>query len=97
MAEVGKPEDNDYAGRLMRTIKEEAVGLSEYRDDWDAYRQMGHFLEEVNTRKRIHSALVYLTPAEFEALWACKPPAPLYNSHRAFRVTFEVHYNFKLY
>ena len=69
MAAVGKPEENGYAERLMRTIKEEAVDLSEYADFHDAYRSIGRFLDEVYTRKRIHSALGYLTPAEFEAHW----------------------------
>jgi transposase InsO family protein len=69
MAAVGKPEENGYAERLMRTIKEEEVDLSEYRDFQHAYACIAQFLEEVYTRKRIHSALGYLTPAEFEAQW----------------------------
>ena len=69
MAEVGKPEDNGYAERLMRTIKEEEVALTEYASLEDARRQMGRFLEEVYNKKRIHSSLGYLTPAEFEAQW----------------------------
>ena len=69
MAAVGKPEENGYAERLMRTIKEEEVDLSDYQDFHDAYRHIGHFLEDVYTRKRIHSALGYLTPTEFEAQW----------------------------
>ena len=51
---------NGYAERLIRTIKE--VDLTEYQDYWDAYHQIGHFLETVYMRKRIHSALDYLTP-----------------------------------
>lgn len=74
MAAVGKPEENGYAERLMRTIKEEEVDLSEYEDFHDAYRSIGRFLEEVYTRKRIHSALGYLTPAEFEADWQAQQP-----------------------
>jgi putative transposase len=66
MAAVGKPEENGYAERLMRTIKEEEVDLSEYHDFADAYRQLGRFLDDVYSRKRTHSALGYLTPAEFE-------------------------------
>ncbi len=69
MAEVGEATQNGYAERLMRTIKEEEVYLSEYRDYTDAYQNLGHFLDEVYMHKRIHSALGYLTPAEFEQQW----------------------------
>jgi putative transposase len=73
MATVGEAEENGYAERLMRTIKEEEVDLSEYRDFADARAQIGHFIEDVYNRKRIHSALGYLTPAEFETAWASNP------------------------
>lgn len=76
MAAVGKPEENGYAERLMRTIKEEEVDLSEYSDFHDAYQSMGRFLDDVYTRKRIHSALGYLTPAEFEMQWWARQPEP---------------------
>lgn len=69
MAEVGEPTQNGYAERLMRTIKEEEVDLSEYQNYHDAYRQIGRFLEDVYMRKRVHSSLNYLTPAEFESHW----------------------------
>lgn len=69
MAEVGQAWQNGYAERLMRTIKEEEVALTEYQDFHDAYSQIGRFLEEVYQHKRIHSALGYLTPAEFEQSW----------------------------
>jgi transposase InsO family protein len=69
MAAVGKPEENGYAERLMRTIREEEIDLSEYRDFADAYGQLGRFLDDVYNRKRIHSSLGYLTPAEFEQQW----------------------------
>ncbi len=69
MAEVGAAWQNGYAERLMRTIKEEEVDLSEYVDYADAVRQVGRFLEEVYMHKRIHSSLGYLTPAEFENQW----------------------------
>jgi putative transposase len=68
MAAVGRPEENGYAERLMRTIREE-IDLSEYRDFADAYGQLGRFLDDVYNRKRIHSSLGYLTPAEFEQQW----------------------------
>jgi putative transposase len=69
MAAVGKAEENGYAERFMRTIKEEEVDLSDYRDLRDARSQIGKFIEAVYNHKRIHSSLGYLTPAEFEAAW----------------------------
>jgi putative transposase len=70
MASVGEPRENGYAERLMRTIKEEEVDLTEYEDFADAWRQLGRFLDDVYNRKRIHSALGYLTPSEFEQQWS---------------------------
>lgn len=77
MAAVGKPEENGYAERLMRTIREEEIDLSEYEDFQAAYRSMGRFLEDVYTQKRIHSALGYLTPSEFEAHWLTQLVSPV--------------------
>lgn len=73
MAAQGIPEENGYAERLIRTIKEEEVDLCEYADFADALTQIGHFIEQVYQHKRIHSALGYLTPAEFEADWQQAP------------------------
>ena len=56
MAEVGKAWQNGYAERVMGTIKEEEIDLSEYQDYWDAYGQIGQFLEDVYMQKRIHSS-----------------------------------------
>ena len=76
MAAVGEAEENGYAERLMRTIKEEEVDLSDYRDFADARNQIGRFIEDVYNHKRIHSSLGYLTPAEYEVAWlASKPEA----------------------
>lgn len=69
MADVGDPRQNGYAERLMRTIKEEEVNLSDYRNFTEAKEQISQFLEQVYQHKRIHSALAYLTPAEFENQW----------------------------
>lgn len=69
MADVGAAWQNGYAERVIRTIKEEEVYLSDYRDYHDAYQQIGRFLEDVYMHKRIHSSLGYLTPVEFEAQW----------------------------
>ena len=69
MARRCRPDENGYAERLIRTIKEEEVELSEYEGFWDAKERIWEFIEEVYQRKRIHSALGYLTPEEFEEKW----------------------------
>jgi transposase InsO family protein len=74
MAAIGEPRENGYAERVMRTIKEEEVDLSEYRDFADARAQIGRFLDDVYNVKRIHSALGYLTPREFEDRWRSAGP-----------------------
>jgi transposase InsO family protein len=69
MAKVGEPRENGYAERLMRTIKEEEVTLSDYRDFAEARRNLEQFIDAIYNVKRIHSSLGYLTPREFEARW----------------------------
>jgi putative transposase len=69
MTDVGAAWQNGYAERVIRTIKEEQVDLCEYQDYHDAYQQLGRFLDDVYMHKRIHSALGYLTPVEFETEW----------------------------
>ncbi len=67
MAARGQPRQNAFAERLMRTLKEEEVYLHEYADLTEARTRIGRFLDDVYMTKRIHSALGYQTPAEFEA------------------------------
>lgn len=76
MAAVGEPRENGFAERLVRTIKEEEVDLSDYRDFADARGQIGHFIDAVYNVKRIHSSLGYLTPREFEEQWRQARAAP---------------------
>jgi len=75
MADVGAAWQNGYAERLVRTIKEEEVDLSEYEDYPDALQQLGRFLDDVYMHKRIHSSLGYLTPVEFESQWLAQQAA----------------------
>jgi putative transposase len=67
MSRRGRPLDNARMESFFRTLKMEQVYLTEYLDFDDAYRQIGRFLEQVYNRKRLHSALGYVPPIEFEA------------------------------
>jgi putative transposase len=69
MAEIGEPTQNGYAERLMRTIKEEEVDLSDDQDFQECCQNIDRFLNDVYMFKRIHSSLGYLTPVEFEYNW----------------------------
>jgi transposase InsO family protein len=74
MAGVGEAYQNGYAERVIRTIKEEEVYLSDYQDFADASAHIRRFLDDVYNVKRIHSALGYLTPQEFEEQWRARQP-----------------------
>lgn len=66
MSRRGNPYDNAQAESFMKTLKYEEVYRSDYRDERDARSGIGRFLEKVYNQKRLHSALGYLPPAEFE-------------------------------
>lgn len=66
MSDKASPTQNGLVERFMRTVKEEHVDYSEYRDFEDAYQQLRHWLEVVYMTERIHEALDYVTPTEFE-------------------------------
>jgi transposase InsO family protein len=68
MSDKASPTQNGLVERFMRTVKEEHVDYSEYQDFEDAEKQLKHWLEVVYMTERIHEALDYLTPAEFEAV-----------------------------
>ena len=65
VAERGRPWENGYAERLIRTLKEEEVHLNDYQNITEARERIGHFITQVYHLKRPHSALGYLTPVEF--------------------------------
>lgn len=70
MGRRGNPYDNAQAESFLKTLKCEEVYLYEYEDLAEARRRIGHFLEEVYNRKRLHSALGYRPPVEYEHLHA---------------------------
>jgi putative transposase len=72
MSRGGCPYDNAKAESFMKTLKQEEVDGSAYADLEDARARIGVFIEEVYNAQRLHSALDYLSPMEFEAArpWA---------------------------
>ena len=68
MSAAGRPTENAFVERFIRTLKDEEVYLSDYEDFADAQDRIGKFLDDVYNTKRIHSSLGYKTPSEFEAM-----------------------------
>ena len=69
MARKGNPYDNAAAESFMKTLKYEEVYLWDYRTVEDVKKRVPYFLEEVYNQKRLHSALGYCPPSEFEEKW----------------------------
>lgn len=67
MSRTGNPYDNAKAERFMRTLKYEEVYMNDYETLAQVRTSVQHFIESVYNRKRLHSAIGYLPPAEFEA------------------------------
>jgi putative transposase len=67
MSRVGNPYDNAKAERFMRTLKTEQVDGTLYRDLAHARADIGPFIEQVYNSKRLHTALAYRSPSDFEA------------------------------
>jgi putative transposase len=66
MSRKGNPYDNAMAESFLKTLKYEEVYREDYRDVSEAHAGIGRFLEQVYNQKRLHSALGYRPPAEFE-------------------------------
>jgi putative transposase len=77
MSRKGNPYDNAMAESFVKTLKYEEVYRNEYRDLAEAWAGIGRFFEQVYNEKRLHSALGYRPPAEFErSLATVSAPTP---------------------
>ena len=74
MTATGSPRQNAQAESFFRTLKREAVYLADYGSFAEAEAGIGHFINAVYNAKRLHSALGYLPPNEFEDRFAAGVP-----------------------
>jgi putative transposase len=68
MSRKGNPYDNAFCESFMKTLKYEEVYRQEYRDLAEAHSSIERFIEKIYNGKRLHSALDYRPPIEFERL-----------------------------
>lgn len=72
MSRKGNPWDNAACESFMKTLKYEEVHRNEYRDLAEAKSAIREFLEKIYNQKRLHSAIGYVPPAEFEACFTAQ-------------------------
>jgi putative transposase len=75
MGHKASPWENAECESWMKTLKYEEVYRQEYRDLAEARASIQRFIEKVYNQKRLHSALDYLPPVEFEQAWLARTPA----------------------
>jgi putative transposase len=66
----GNPYDNAWTESFMKTLKYDEIYMREYGTYLDVVEKLPNFIEEVYNKKRLHSAIGYLPPEEFENMIA---------------------------
>jgi len=66
MSRAGNPYDNAKCESFMKTLKQEEIYTRQYRDRADLEAHIGQFIERYYNRRRLHSALNYRSPEQFE-------------------------------
>ena len=66
MSAVGTPNDNAFIESFFKTLKREEVYAKNYRDVKDVLGRLPFFIDEIYNKERLHSALGYISPVEFE-------------------------------
>jgi len=67
MSAAGNPYDNAKCESFMKTLKQEEIRTRHYRDRADLEAHLTEFLEQYYNRRRLHSALNYCSPEQFES------------------------------
>ena len=73
MSRAGNPYDNALCESFIKTLKQEEIYCTEYRDLEHLEANLEVFIEQYYNRRRLHSALNYRSPEEFERQWAAVP------------------------
>jgi putative transposase len=85
MSRAGNPYDNAKCESFIKTLKQEEIHIRQYRDRADLEAHLGQFLERYYNRKRLHSALDYRSPEQFEQSLLANPAAVSVASMSFFR------------
>jgi putative transposase len=75
MSRAGNPYDNAKCESFMKTLKQEEIHTRQYRDRADLEAHIGQFIERYYNRRRLHSALDYRSPEQFENSLQASPAA----------------------